>query len=122
MLQGIAEGLGDSARRSGGGQEFGAIRNRPEREQRPDARGRVGPRGVVWDQREIAQTQALPEAFVVREDEGLVFDDRTAGGGAKHVALEVRDVAVIEKVARVEGAVAHEFVERRRGIDSCRWR
>ena len=67
-------------------------------------------RGVVGDESEIAEAEVLAEAFVVDEEKGFVFYDRAAGGCAEDVAFEMRDVAVIEEVASVERAVAHEFV------------
>src|SRR5450631_3074931 len=93
VLQRIAERFSDATRGARRSQQFRTVGNRPESEERTDARGRIGARSTVGDQREIAQSQDLAEAFVVSEDKGPVFDQRPAAGSTKDVALEVRYVA-----------------------------
>ena len=69
--------------------------------------------GIVRNQRHIAQAQMLAESFVVRRTRRVLsFLNRPSQRAAEFVALELRDRALIEKVARVQIAVAQEFVQR----------
>ena len=52
----------------------------------------------------------LPEAFVVSEEESLVRSQGSAQRAAEITSPERRDAAAVEKIPRVEGAVAQEFV------------
>ena len=54
----------------------------------------------------------LAEAFVITKEEELVLLDGTAQRAAEAVAPEWRDGALVEEIARVERAIAQEFVER----------
>src|SRR5690348_8943552 len=54
----------------------------------------------------------LPKAFVVSEQEELILLDRAAQRTAKAVALELRDRPLIEKITRVQRAVAKKIVNR----------
>ena len=54
----------------------------------------------------------LAIAFIISENESLVLLNRTAQRSSKIIALKLRDVALIEKIAGIEIAVADELVER----------
>src|SRR5262249_31385415 len=110
-LYGPAVCLGDSGGLTSGGHQFPSIRDRPECKQGFDARDRAGSRSFVGDKRKDAQSQVLPQALVISENEAFVLAKRAAQRSAEIVSLIVRDVAVIEKVARIEGVVSREFVE-----------
>src|SRR5579884_2079341 len=106
-----------------GAAEIGPILEGPEREKR----GRAGSQSdrcefaasigkqplagsVVGHKRHIAQAEMLAKAFVVAENEKLVFLDGAAERGAEFVALELGDIALVEEIARVQIAVAEEFI------------
>src|SRR5258708_21722107 len=110
-LPGVAEGFSNSTWRSRGGWNFRAIGDRPQREQRPDARHSAGARCGVRDQREIAKSQRLPKAFVVPEQKRLVLAQWTAQRSTELIALKLRDVPVVEEVPRVQCAVPDEFID-----------
>ena len=103
-LQRMAEGFGDAAA------EFGTVGNGPQREKRLHAGDSFCSRGVVRDESDVANTKALTEALVVDEEKCFVFLNRAAERAAENVALEMRDRTLVEKVARVERAIAKEFV------------
>src|SRR5207253_9508369 len=105
-----AEGVGNPAWRSRGGEKFRAIGIRPKSQQRPHARGGIGPGSAVRRERDIAQSEVLAEPFVICEQERLVFLERPAERCAKHITLKLRDGAVIEEIARVERAIAQKFI------------
>ena len=54
--------------------------------------------------------KALPNAFVVGEDEGVVLVDGSAAGCAELDAAERRNLWTVEVIARIEDAVAIEQV------------
>ena len=56
--------------------------------------------------------QVLAEAFIVRENEGLVFLNRAAQRSAELVSLKRRRGTLVEKVGRVESIVAQIFKHR----------
>ena len=72
------------------------------------AAARVG----VGNQVDAGLVQVLAESFVVGEDERLVLLDRAAQRAAELVALKARHGSAVEEVARIEGVVAQEFVQR----------
>src|ERR1700738_450773 len=111
VLQGITKGFGNSAWRSRRSQNFGAICHWPECEQGLNTCNSPGARSGVGHQSKVAQTQDLPEAFIVCEKERLVLDDRTATRGAENIALKTRNVTVIEIVPGIECAVTQELVD-----------
>src|ERR1700722_3343228 len=53
----------------------------------------------------------LAVAFIVTEQEQLVFLDGTAQSAAEHIALKLRNRALIEEVARVQVAIAEELID-----------
>ena len=67
------------------------------------------PRFVVRDERYVTQAPGLAKAFVVAEEEELVFADWTAQSSAELVALELGNRCLVKVVARVKSAVADEF-------------
>ena len=67
----------------------------------------LGQRGHRLDLRH-AVNQA--EAFIVRKEKGPVFLNGSAGRSSELVLDEVRDLARVIERARVEGAVADEFI------------
>src|ERR1700733_14828600 len=79
VLDRIAEGFGDPAGSAVSVEQFGAVRDRPERKERLNAWHSLGPRCGVGGEREIAEAERLAETFVVNEEKCLVFDDRAAG-------------------------------------------
>src|ERR1700744_1035623 len=105
VLDRIAERFGDTARSAIRVKQLRPIGDGPQCEKRLNARHRLPPRSVVRDEREIAQSKRLTESFIIREEKRLVLHYRTTHRRAKHVALKMRNVAVVEKVPRVERAV-----------------
>ncbi len=116
VLLGMAEGLRNSAA------QFRTVLHRPQREQRRDGRidadelllscgvGQIAQaRLVVGHEGDGAQSPVLAEALVVAEEEELVRANGAAERSAELVALKLGNVALIEVVARIEGAVANEF-------------
>src|SRR5215470_16823574 len=77
-LDGVAEGLGDTARITRRGQQFPSVCGRPERQQGLDARIRAGSGRIVGDKRKVAQSQVLPQTFVISKNEALVLAKRAA--------------------------------------------
>ena len=67
---------------------------------------------MVGNQVDAGLVQVLAESFVIAEDEGLIFLDRSAQRASKLVALKARRGAGIEEVAGVQGVVSQEFVYR----------
>src|SRR5207248_2623945 len=65
---------------------------------------------AVRHQRHTAQSQMLPEAFIVSEQECFALDDRSAKGTAEYVALKLRNGSLVEIISRVQRAVAQKFV------------
>src|SRR5713101_9726507 len=63
----------------------------------------------IGHDRHAAQSELLPESFVVPEDKSLVLAERTAGGTAELVSLERWNRVTIKKVPGIEGAVAQEL-------------
>src|SRR2546421_4675385 len=113
--------------------EVGTVRHRPQIEERSRAggyadayetggRARVGSGsdGAAWQepsacvavrhQRHTAQSQVLPEAFIVSKEECLALDDRSAKGTSEYVALKLRNASLVEIISRVQRAVAQKFV------------
>ncbi len=54
----------------------------------------------------------LPVTFVVTKPEQLVMAHRAAECGAEVIALKLRDICLVEIIARVQGAVAQKFIHR----------
>src|SRR5882762_6315742 len=52
----------------------------------------------------------MSESFIVSEQKCLVPPDRTAERASKHIAPKRRNTAMIEKIPRIQCAVAQEFV------------
>ena len=52
----------------------------------------------------------LAEAFVVCKEQAFVFFDRPAQRAAEHVALKLRNRAVIKEISSIEDAIAQKFV------------
>src|SRR3984957_17083156 len=112
VLDRVAEGFSDAARSTVGVEQFGTIGNRPQGEERLNARHRFRARSVVWDKGGIPEDEGLAGYFIVREEKCLIFHDWPTNRCAKNVALKVRNVPVVEEVACIERAVAQKFVSR----------
>src|SRR5260370_19244576 len=111
MLHRIRERFGDTARRSRGSQKIRAVGHQPQSQEWRDTCNGAGPRQGIGHEREVAQPQILPEAFVISEQEGLVFPQGPAQRSAEDIALKLRDGAVVEEVPGVQGAVPQKIVE-----------
>ena len=75
--------------------------------------GRGGAEGGAGDEAVNAgDAEALEQPFVVSEEEGPVLDDGPAEIRAELVQAEGRGIGAIKGAARIEGAVAEEFVGR----------
>src|SRR2546429_9724073 len=61
---------------------------------------------AVRHQGHPAESQVLPEAFIVSEEECLALDDRSAKRTAEYAALKLRNGSLIEIISRVQRAVA----------------
>ena len=73
VLDGIGEGFSDAAGRTIGVQKLRTISDRPQGEERLDAGGGPGTRGIIRNEREIAEAEVLAEAFVISEEKRFVF-------------------------------------------------
>ncbi len=104
-LLGIVIGDGDAAA------QFRAILDRPKLQQRLHAGNSASARGVVGNQRNVAQAQTLAKSFIVAKDERLIFSDRPAERSSEDVSLKLRDVFLIEEIPRVQIAVAKELIK-----------
>ncbi len=116
VLHGIGEGFGDSAPGSIGVQQLRPIGNRPQGLQRLDGRHGRCPRiglsigAACGNQSHIAQPQFLAKALVVNEDKRFVLFDGRSYRAAELISLKCRNCGEVEKVTRIEGAVAQEFI------------
>src|SRR5258706_11164348 len=52
----------------------------------------------------------LAESLIVSEEERLVLADRAGQRRAEFVSLKLRDIAEVEKISRIQGAVPQKFV------------
>ena len=115
----MAERLRDAA------PQLRPVRHRPQRQQRRHRRVHahvlLRPRAVrqislaclvVRRQRHRAQPPVLPEAFVVAEQKQLVPPQRPSQRAPKLIPLEFRNRSLIEKVPRIQRAVAQELEPR----------
>src|SRR5262249_47116805 len=63
----------------------------------------------IRDDRHSAQAEALPESFVIRENEGPVLADWTAGRTTELISLEWWNRALIKKVPGIKSTVTKEL-------------
>src|SRR5208337_2454541 len=66
----------------------------------------------VRNNADITERLTLPKAFVIAEQEQLIFFDRPSHRGSELVLLEWRDGTLIKVVATIQRAVSDKLVKR----------